>query len=62
LKFKTKQIKKNTDNLARVNYERFQINGGTKLEFWTKLGAQLYPYTQDRKDNVDLRSNKIIIG
>jgi hypothetical protein len=29
---------------------------------WYQCGILQYPYTQDRKDNVDSRSNEIIIG
>jgi hypothetical protein len=39
---KKKNEKANTSNLARAGLEGFQMHGGTKQEFWTKLEAQLY--------------------
>jgi hypothetical protein len=33
--------------------------GGTKLEFWTRLGTQLDPSS---KNNTNTRSNQMIIG
>lgn len=38
-----KNEKKNIGILARAGWEGFQIHGETKLEFQTKMKAQLYP-------------------
>jgi len=54
-----KKWKKNIGKLERADWGGFQMYGGTKLEFWTRLGTQLYPSS---KNNTDTKSNQMIIG
>lgn len=33
---------KTGQQISKADYKGFQKHDGTKMEFWTKLGAQLY--------------------